>query len=139
MKNIDQNLRGDHPQLTVADLEKKKFQHKYGDRSGVRMWGYHDKINCRLVKRKSNTVEYYKHQTEFSSLTKVDLTELSAAPFYNPSNNSQATTFKLFLENQVKRGFDGMKTAESFLKTSKHVSDPSTKKKIKTVMWPPTK
>ena len=32
-----------------------------------------------------------------------------------------------------------MKTAESFLKTSKHVSDPSTKKKIKTVMWPPTK
>ena len=33
MKNSDQNVRGDHPQLTVTELQKKKFQHKYGDRS----------------------------------------------------------------------------------------------------------
>ena len=41
-------------------------------------------------------MEYYKHPNDFSSLTKVDLTELSAAPFYNPSDDPRATDFKHF-------------------------------------------
>ena len=139
MKNFDQNLRGDQPQHTVTELNKKRFQHKYGDRSGIWMWGFHEKINFWLVKSKSNTVAYYKHQNDFSSLSKVDLSELSATPFYNPSNDPHATNFKTFLENQVRRGFDGMKTIESFLKTAKGVYDPITNKSIKNVMWPPTK
>nr|KAJ0212168.1 hypothetical protein LSAT_V11C400222410 [Lactuca sativa] len=123
MKNSNQNLRGDQPQLTVFELNKKRFKHKYGDRSGIRMWGFHDKLNCWLVKRKTNNVEYYKDKNDFSSLTKVNLAELSEVPFSNPSNDPRATDFKLFSERQVRRGFYGMKTAEYFLNTPKYVFD----------------
>lgn len=58
MKNSDQNFRGDHPQLTVTKLDKKTFQHKYGDRSGIQMWGFHERLNCWMVKIKSKNVEY---------------------------------------------------------------------------------
>lgn len=69
----------------------------------------------------------------------MDLTELANAHFHNPSNDPRGTNFKLFLENQVKRKFDGMKTAESFVKKAKDVIDPKANKSMKTVMWPPTK
>ena len=103
------------------------------------MWGFHDKVNCLLVKRKSGNVEYYRHKNDFSSSTKVDLTELADAPFSNPTHDPRGTDFKLFLENQVKRKFDGMKTVESFVKRAKDVFDPKTNKSFKIVMWPPTK
>ncbi|CAI9269869.1 unnamed protein product [Lactuca saligna] len=60
------------------------------------------------------------------SWTKVDLIELVEAPFHNPSNDPHGTNFKLFLENQIKKKFDGMTTAESFVKKTKGVIDPST-------------
>lgn len=53
MKNSDKNVRGDQPQLTVTELEKKWFGTKYGDPSGILMWGFHDKLNIWVVKRKS--------------------------------------------------------------------------------------
>ena len=103
------------------------------------MWGFHDKLNMWLVKRKIGNPEYYKDIHYFCSWTKVDLTELSEAPFHNPSKDPQGTDFKLFLENQVKRKFDGMKTAESFVKRDKNVLDPRTNEPMKIVTWPPTK
>ncbi|CAI9264703.1 unnamed protein product [Lactuca saligna] len=104
MKNFDQNLRGDQPQLTMTELEKKRFKHKYSDWLGI-----------------------------------LDLTEISEAPFSNSSNDPRANDFKLFLENQVRRGFDGMKTTEFFLKTVKDVFDLITNKSFENVMWHPTK
>ncbi|CAH1428595.1 unnamed protein product [Lactuca virosa] len=80
MKNSDKNVRGNQPQLTVTDLQKKRFGNKYGDRSGILMWGFHDKLNIWVVKRKSGNTEHYKHKNDFSSWTRVDLTELSKAP-----------------------------------------------------------
>lgn len=102
MKNSDQNIRGDQTQLTVKDLGKRQFRDRYDDRLGIRMWGFHDKLNCWLIKRKGGNVEYYKDNNDFSSLTKVDQTELSQAPFSNPANDPHGTNFKLFLENQVR-------------------------------------
>lgn len=90
------------------------------------MWGFHDKLNVWVVKRKSGNVEYYKEKHDFSSFTRVDLSELANAPFSNPSNDPQATKFKKFLENQVKRQFDGMKIAGSFVKHFKDMLDPTT-------------
>ncbi|KAL7606254.1 hypothetical protein Lser_V15G18890 [Lactuca serriola] len=139
MKNSDKNIRGDRPQLSVTKLGKKRFKTKYRDRSGIKGWGFLDTKNIWVVKRNSGNVEYYKHQNDFCSWTKVDLTELSNAPFHNPSNDPRGTDFKLFLENQVKRKLDGMKTADSFVKKVKGVFDPNTNRTIKNVMSPPIK
>ena len=47
MKNSDPNVRGDQPQLNVTELGKKRFKDKYGDQSGILMWGFHKKkLNC---------------------------------------------------------------------------------------------
>ena len=74
------------------------------------MWGFHDKLDIWVVKRKTENWEYYRHKNNFGSWKKVDLTELANAHFYNPSNDPLGSDFKRFLENQVKRKFDGMKT-----------------------------
>lgn len=84
-------------------------------------------------------MEYYEHDNDFCSWTKVDLTELFDAPFHNPSNDLLGTDFKLFLENRVKREFNGMKTVDSLFKKLKGVFDPCTSRTINNVMWPPTK
>lgn len=103
------------------------------------MLGYHDKPNLWVVKRKFGNPKYFKNKHDFCSWTKVDLTELSKAPFHNPSHDPQATAFKLYLENQVKRKFDEMKAVESFIRKSKVVFDPKKNEPMKFVMWPPTK
>lgn len=91
------------------------------------------------MKRKSDNIEYYQDTHDFESWTRVDLTELSRAPFANPSNDPKATHFQLFLEDQVKKGFTIMKTAESFIKQYPDVIDQSTNLPFKNVMWPATK
>ena len=63
-----------------------------------------------MVKRKSGNSEYYQHKNDFGSWTKVDLIELDNAPFHNLSNGPRGSGSKLFLDNQVKRKFVGMKT-----------------------------
>ena len=123
----------------MTELEKKWFKAKYGDRSGITVWGFHDQKNIWAIKRKSGNVQYYAHQNDFNSQTKVDLTEQFDAPFRNPSNDPRRTSFKLFLENQVNKKFEGMKTTESFVKKVKGVHDPITNRIVKKVMWPPTK
>ena len=83
-------------------------------------------------------MEYYKSIHDFNSFTSVALSELADAPFLNLVNVPQATKFKLFLEDQVKKGFPSMKTVESFLKSHPDVLNPLTGKPIQTVMWPAT-
>lgn len=39
----------------------------------------------------------------------------------------------------MKRKFDGMKTADSFMKKAKGVINPNTNRTVKNVMWPPAK
>ncbi|CAI9299779.1 unnamed protein product [Lactuca saligna] len=94
MKNSAHNIYGDLPQLSVTGLGRKTFKTKYGDCSGIKVWGFH-------VEKKIWPVEYYKHQNDFFSWTKVDLTELADAPSHNSSNDPLGTDFKLFLENQL--------------------------------------
>ena len=91
-----------------------------------------------MVRRKSGNKELYKDAHDFNSFTKVDLIELSKAPFSNPSKNSKASQFKSFLEDQVAKGFPSMKTAESFVAVHKHVLDKETSEPIRPVMWPAT-
>ena len=68
----------------------------------------------------------------------MDLAELSRSPFSNPSDNPQATQFKHFLEDQVKKGFPSMKTVESVIKHYPDVIDPKTGHPLQVVMWPAT-
>ena len=125
--------------LTVTYLEKKRFGDNYGNRLEIRMLGYHDKLKLLVVKRRIGNPEYYKDKNDFCSWMKVDLTELLDAPFLNPSKDPQATAFKMFLENQVKRQFAKMKPINSFVRKDKDMLDPRTNEPIKIVMWPPTK
>ena len=84
-----------------------------------------------MVRRKSRNKELYKDAHDFNSFTKVDLIELSKAPFSNPSKNSKASQFKSFLEDQVAKGFPSMKIAESFVAVHKHVLDKETSEPIR--------
>ena len=38
-------------------------------------------------------------------MDEIDLSELANAPFVNPCNDPKEIKFKLFLENQLKKGF----------------------------------
>ena len=80
--------------LTVTDLKKRKFGDEFGDRSGVRMWAFDPESNMWAVKRNYGFPEYYKTIHDFNSWTKVDLAELSRAPFHNPSEDPNASNFK---------------------------------------------
>nr|KAJ0193794.1 hypothetical protein LSAT_V11C800400860 [Lactuca sativa] len=117
----------------------KKFIDKYGDRSGIIMWGYDDDKRMRVVKRKSERIEYYEKKVDFLSWTKVDLSELIHTHFHNPTSDTMAWSFKNFLETKAKNNFEGLKIASSFTKKAKGVIDPRTNKTLVNVMWPPTK
>lgn len=128
-----------NPDSPLLNSSKKKIGTKYGDWSGIVLWGFHDRLKLWLVKCKTSNVEYYKEKHDFCSWTRVDLSELANAPFSNPSNDPQATNFKNFMGDQVKQGFTDMKTVESFIKCFLHLMEPKTNEPFKTVMWPPTK
>lgn len=102
-------------------------------------WGFHDVLRLWIIIRKSGNSELYKDIHAFSSLTKVDLAELSQAPFINLLNNSQVSQFKFFLDEQVKKGFPTMPTAESVILEHPDVFEASSDKPLQVVMWPPTK
>ena len=91
-----------------------------------------------IVRRKSGNTELYKDCHDFNR-TRVDLSELSQSPFSNPTDNPQATQFKHFLEDQVKRGFPSVKTAKSVIKHYPDVVDPKIGHPLQVVMWPATK
>ncbi|CAI9276288.1 unnamed protein product [Lactuca saligna] len=126
MKNSNENRKAKDPVLTVTDLKKRKFGDEYGDRSGMRMWGYEPESKLWAVKRNSGHSEHYKNIHDFHSRTKVDLSELSRAPFHNPSNNQSATNFHQFLIRQVRDNFPSMKTTKAMIVKDKDIFDPET-------------
>lgn len=63
---------------------------------------------------------------DFNSWTKVDVSELSRAPFHNPSQNPSVFKFKQFLDKQLKDKFPSMKTAKALIRKDKFVLDPET-------------
>ena len=134
-RSSDQNAPVDQPNITFTDLGENRFRDVYGDRSGIISWGFHDPLKMWIVRRKSGNTELYKDAHDFHSWTKVDLTELSKAPFSNPTNEPKATQFRLFLEGQVAKGFPSMKTAESIIKVYLSVIDPKTNQPLPSVIW----
>nr|KAJ0225461.1 hypothetical protein LSAT_V11C100048600 [Lactuca sativa] len=124
-------LLGDHPEMFFRETGKK-FTDKYGDRSGIIMWGYDAEKKMWTVKQKSGRIEYYERKVDFMSWTKVDLSELIHAPFHNPTNDTMAWSFKNFLEIKAKNNFEDLKTFSSFTKKAKGVIDPHTNKTMGT-------
>jgi hypothetical protein len=135
MRNSNQNDQSANiPDLyfkPMADIEGDV----YGDRSGICVWGFDAEFKLWFVKRRSLKVEYYQYSHDFSSWTQTDLAELVEAPYYDTSLNREAWNFVKFLENQKKKKFTGMKTANSFLKTR---VDPISKQSVVEVKWPKT-
>ena len=138
-RNPNQNASWDEPSITMTDLEVVRFRDTFGDRSGIVSWGFHDPLKMWIVLRKSGNSELYKDSHDFSSLTRVDLTELSRASFSNLTNNPQVTQFKYFSKDQVKRGFPTMETTKSMIFEHPDIVDPKTDKLLQVVMWPATK
>ncbi|CAI9274835.1 unnamed protein product [Lactuca saligna] len=58
MKHSNQNSLGDHPEMFFRETGKK-FTDKYGDRSGILMWGYDADKKMWIVKCYSEQIEYY--------------------------------------------------------------------------------
>ena len=114
-KNVDQNVAPDRGGLLFTELGTK-FTDKYGDRSGIKVWSFDADRKIWMIRRNSGNVEYYKKLADFKLLTKIDLKELAAAPFFNPSNHQGAMDFKLFLERKAKKNFKEIKVATSFVK-----------------------
>ena len=138
MKNSDQNAPGDHLQMFIKEVGKRKFVDRHDDRSGIRMWGFEVDKKMWVVKRKSKNIKYYAKMTDFVSGTIVDLAELVHAPFHNPTNDPNVWAFKNFLEDKAKMNFEGMKTTSSFIKETKDIIESYTNKTLVNVMWPPT-
>ena len=109
-----------------------------GNRSGVVSWGYdHDRKRW-WIKRKVGPVEWYKHPGQFQSFTKVDLTELSNAPYVDDNPGGPGHMFFERLKREVQRNFPSLRTADSIVKPLKGVRDPFTNKRMKAVHWPVT-
>ncbi|KAL7589054.1 hypothetical protein Lser_V15G40640 [Lactuca serriola] len=138
-RNSNQNASWDEPSITTNDLEVVHFRDTFGDRSGIASWGFHDPLKMWIVMQKSGNSELYRDSHIFSSLTRVDLTELSRAPFSNLTNNPQVTQFKHFLEDQVKTAFLSIQTAQFVIFEHPDILDPKTDKPLQVVMWPATK
>ncbi|CAI9302576.1 unnamed protein product [Lactuca saligna] len=134
MKTSDQNAPGDHPEMFIRET-RKKFIVKYGDHSGIMMWGYDGEKKMWTVMQKSGQIAFYNNKVDFLSWTKVDLLELIHLPFHNPTNDTIAWSFKNFLEIKAKNNFKDLKTASSFTKKAKGFIDPCTNKTLVIVTW----
>ncbi|CAI9296870.1 unnamed protein product [Lactuca saligna] len=139
MKNSNENRKAKDPVLTFTDLKKRKFGDEFGDRSGIRICDFDPKSNMWVIKRNSDVPEYYKSVHDFNSWTKVDLAELSRAPFHNPLEDPNTTNFKRFLDRQVKENFLKMKTVKSLYRKDKDNIDPKSGQPMKIILWPTTK
>ncbi|CAI9265572.1 unnamed protein product [Lactuca saligna] len=76
---------------------------------------------------------------DFNSWIKVDLAELLRAPFHNPSEVPNVTSFKIFLNRQVKENFPRMKTARALYRKHKEILDHESGEPMKIILWPATK
>ncbi|CAI9260914.1 unnamed protein product [Lactuca saligna] len=103
------------------------------------MWAFDPEWNMWVVKRNSGVSEYYKSVHDFNSWTKVDLAELSSAPFHNPSEDPSTSNFKRFLDRQVKENFSRMISARALYRKDKEIMDPKSGEPMKIIIWPTTK
>ncbi|MFS7927180.1 hypothetical protein Hanom_Chr04g00305941 [Helianthus anomalus] len=130
----DDDVQATHHLMNVGET----LYDQVGNRSGVVSWGYdHDRKRW-WIKRKVGPVEWYKRPGQFQSFTKVDLTELSKAPYADDKPGGPGHMFLERLKREVQHNFPSMRTAESFVKPVKGVRDPFTKKRMKIVHWPVT-
>ena len=78
-------------------LSRKRYVTKYGDRSGIKMWGFDFETKLWVVRRNSGRIEHYDKMVDFHTWTSVDLAELVRAPFLNPYEVPRARGFREFL------------------------------------------
>ncbi|KAJ0810265.1 hypothetical protein HanPI659440_Chr01g0025111 [Helianthus annuus] len=136
-KNLNPDDDDAHATHHLIDVGETLYD-QVGNRSGVVSWGFdHDRKRW-WIKRKVGPVEWYKHAGQFQSFTKVDLTELSKAPYVDDKPGGPGHMFFERLKREVLHNFPSMCTAESFVKPIKGVRDPFTKKRMKIVHWPVT-
>ena len=86
-------------------LGRKRYANKYGDRSGIKMWGYDFETKMWVVRRNSGRIEHYDKMVDFHTWTSVDVAELVRAPFLNPYEVPRARGFREFLTFQASKGF----------------------------------
>ena len=84
IRNITQTASDEPQPYGYVRIGRKCYANKYGDSSGIKMWGYDIDTNLWVVKRNSGNVEHYDKKVDFHTWTKIDLTELTQAPFLNP-------------------------------------------------------
>ncbi|KAM0042220.1 hypothetical protein Hdeb2414_s0011g00375541 [Helianthus debilis subsp. tardiflorus] len=136
-KNANPDDEDAHATHHLMDVGETAYDKK-GNRSGVVSWGYdHDRKRW-WIKRKVGPVEWYKRSGQFQSFTKVDLTDLSNAPYVDDKPNGPGYAFFERLKREVAKGFPSMKTADSIVKPAKGIRDPYTNKRMKIVHWPAT-
>ncbi|KAF5786373.1 hypothetical protein HanXRQr2_Chr10g0440171 [Helianthus annuus] len=136
-KNLNPDDDDAHATHHLMDVGETLYD-KVGNRSGVVSWGFdHDRKRW-WIKRKVGPVEWYKHPGQFQSFTKVDLRNLSKAPYVDDKPGGPGYMFFERLKREVLRNFPSMRTAESFVKLAKGIRDPYTNKRMKIVHWPVT-
>ncbi|KAF5815686.1 hypothetical protein HanXRQr2_Chr03g0125821 [Helianthus annuus] len=136
-KNLNPDDDDAHTTHHLMDVAETLYD-QVGNRSGVVSWGFdHDRKRW-WIKRKVGPVEWYKHPGQFQSFTKVDLTELSKAPYVDDNPGGPGYVFFERLKREVLHNFPSMRTAECFVKPAKGIRDPFTKKRMKIVLWPVT-
>ncbi|KAF5818050.1 hypothetical protein HanXRQr2_Chr02g0060301 [Helianthus annuus] len=136
-KNVNPDDEDAHATHHLMDVGETLYD-KVGNRSGVVSWGYdHDRKRW-WIKRKVGPVEWYKRSGQFQSFTKVDLTDLSNAPYVDDKPGGPGYAFFERLKREVARGFPSMRTADSIVKPAKGIRDPYTNKRMKIVHWPAT-
>ncbi|KAJ0796128.1 hypothetical protein HanPI659440_Chr04g0158581 [Helianthus annuus] len=136
-KNANPDDEDAHATHHLMDVGETLYD-KVGNRSGVVSWGYdHDRKRW-WIKRKVGPVEWYKRSGQFQSFTKVDLTDLSNAPYVDDKPGGPGYAFFERLKREVAKGFPSMRTADSIVKPAKGIRDPYTNKRMKIVHWPAT-
>ncbi|KAM0026494.1 hypothetical protein Hdeb2414_s0020g00558841 [Helianthus debilis subsp. tardiflorus] len=136
-KNVNPDDEDAHATHHLMDVGENLYD-KVGNRSGVVSWGYdHDRKRW-WIKRKVGPVEWYKRSGQFQSFTKVDLTDLSNAPYVDDKPNGPGYAFFERLKREVAKGFPSMRTADSIVRPAKGIRDPYTHKRMKIVHWPAT-
>ncbi|KAM0052321.1 hypothetical protein Hdeb2414_s0007g00246901 [Helianthus debilis subsp. tardiflorus] len=136
-KNVNPDDEDAHATHHLMDVGENLYD-KVGNRSGVVSWGYdHDRKRW-WIKRKVGPVEWYKRSGQLQSFTKVDLTDLSNAPYVDDKPNGPGYAFFERLKREVAKGFPSMRTADSIVRPAKGIRDPYTHKRMKIVHWPAT-
>ncbi|MFS7980351.1 hypothetical protein Hanom_Chr10g00938411 [Helianthus anomalus] len=132
--NPDDDAQATHHLMDVGET----LYDQVGNRSGVVSYGFdHDRKRW-WIKRKVGPVEWYKHPGQFQSFTKVDLTNLSKAPYVDDKPGGPGYVFFERLKREVLHNFPSMRTTESFVKPAKGIRDPYKNKRMKIVHWPVT-